>query len=474
MIPSIKKHLLFIALLLLCTHAKASHIVGGEFFYTYNGDTLISGTQYNIYTVSLNIYEDCKNGQPEAIAQDNPAILAAYRNTPPYAVVMVDSNVFYASSVIVPPVINASPCGTTSIPVCLLKKTFIKRLYLVPGPDGYVVSYQRCCRHAGIVNIDSPGDHGVTYSCRIPPAPIVNSSAAFTHNPHQIICVNMPLYYDNSATDADGDSLSYGFCAANVGANDADIKPRPLPPPYDIVSYLPGFSAAQPFSASAQVSIDPITGIMTGQPDQKGRFLVGVCCYEWRGGVIIDSVVREFEFIVTDCDESTYKPDAGADMVVMVGDSAQFHASGAVTYTWSPATFLNTTTIADPVGLFTTAGDFAYTVHGISDSGCGGIDVVKVKVLAYSMFAVPTGFTPNNDGVNDMLRPMQIKQATLTSFKIYNRNGNLVYEGNLHDQGWDGTVRGKRPEQGVYTWQILYKDNNGVQRIQTGSVTLIQ
>ncbi len=250
MTPSIKKHLAFITLLLLCSHARASHIVGGDFSYTYNGDTVNGGIQYNIYTVSLSIYEDCQNGQPEAIAQDNPAILATFVNAPPYTTINVDSFVFYASSVIVPAVINASPCGTTSIAVCLLKRTFNKKLYLLPNAEGYVVSYQRCCRHAGIVNIANPGDHGVTYSCRIPPAPIVNNSAAFTHNPHQILCVNMPLYYDNSATDADGDSLSYGFCPARIGAHDADIKPRPLPPPYNTVTYLPGFTATEPFSTS--------------------------------------------------------------------------------------------------------------------------------------------------------------------------------------------------------------------------------
>jgi gliding motility-associated-like protein len=277
--------------------ARASHIVGGEFTYKYLGDTTVGFTLLQKYQVSLSIYEDCINGQPEARAQDNPAFFSIYpggSTTPVY----IDTNVYYASSVVVPANFSNS-CITNIPPVCLLKKTFI-RTYLLPlSATGYVVSYQRCCRNASIMNIKNPGDNGSTYFCMIPA--IHNNSAVFKNYPPQIICINNPLYYDHSAFDADGDSLSYEFCPALLGASDANIKPIPAAPPYDSVSYFSPFSAVNPITGFPPIEIDPATGIITGTPNRLGRFLVTVCCTEWRDGVRINVSRREFQFVVTDC-----------------------------------------------------------------------------------------------------------------------------------------------------------------------------
>ena len=60
---------------LSCTNVWASHLVGGEFTYRYVGKS-ISGLQH--YQVTLTLYKDCINGQPDALAQDNPAFIAIY------------------------------------------------------------------------------------------------------------------------------------------------------------------------------------------------------------------------------------------------------------------------------------------------------------------------------------------------------------------------------------------------------------
>ena len=55
---------------------------------------------------------------------------------------------------------------------------------------------------------------------------------------------------------------------------------------------MPGFPPVQ---------IDPRTGIITGTPNRVGRYLVTVCCTEWRNGSVINISKREFQFVVTDC-----------------------------------------------------------------------------------------------------------------------------------------------------------------------------
>jgi hypothetical protein len=181
-----------------------------------------------------------------------------------------------------------------------LKKTFTKTYYFPPSTKGYVIAYQRCCRNAAIVNVSDPGNTGATYYCRIPPSGVTdsNNSAIFKNYPPQLICVNYPIVYDNSATDADGDSLTYEFCPSITGADGANVKPIPSPPPYSTITYLPPFTYLYPLTSLPEISINPTTGLITGTPTVIGRYLVSVCCHEWRNGVIINTIIREFQFVV--------------------------------------------------------------------------------------------------------------------------------------------------------------------------------
>ena len=296
--------ILIVPFLLCFTVAKGSHIVGGEFTYIFEKDTVILSIPYHVYKVNLTIFQDCVTGQPEAIAQDNPAFFTIYQNDNVLPFI-VDTTVYYdvPSSFPVPP--NFSNACVTNIPsLCLLKKAFIRTYYLPFNAAGYTIVYQRCCRNASIINIVDPGDKGATYFCTIPGnGDVTNNSAIFKNYPPQVICLNNPLYYDHSATDADGDSLSYEFCPAYEGAADNDIKP-PIAehPPFDTVQYFtPPYSFLHPMTGLPAIEIDPVTGIMTGTPNRIGRYLVTVCCHEWRNGIMINTIKREFQFVVTDC-----------------------------------------------------------------------------------------------------------------------------------------------------------------------------
>ena len=637
--------ILFILFSLSFFEASASHIVGGEYIYKYLGDTLIGTVLNHKYLVSLSIYEDCQNGQPEAIAQDNPAFLAAYNNSYPYTTYVNVDSVNYATSVVVPANFSNS-CVTNVPPTCLLKKTFIKTYYFPANSAGYVISYQRCCRNNAVVNIQAPGDNGCTYYCTIPGSPYTNNSAVFRNYPPQIICLNNPLYYDHSATDADGDSLSYEFCDALIGANDANIKPIPLPPPYDSVSYVnPPYSYQHPMTGFPPIQIDPISGLITGTPNRIGRYLVTVCCHEWRHGVLINTLKREFQFVVTDCskvvvadmpqystDFNTYivdctdytvhfvntslggfswhwdfgvpgttgdistefeptftypdtgtfavkllvnpgstcpdsitrlvkiypkfytaftdsgmqcpgapinftdlstatikpitywkwyfgdgdsvleqnpvhsyaqggtynvilisqnikdcidtalrkviiegfRPFAGNDTIIVKGESILFNAMGGTSYTWSPATNLSDTAIFDPVGYYPDTGYFAYDVHVVSDYGCSGDDSIKVRVVNQAAFFVPSAFTPNGDGLNDIFRPIAIGYRDLKYFRVFNRFGEMVYNGNTLEVGWDGTYNHKQCDIGVYFWEVRFTDRFGKEGSLKGDVTLIR
>ena len=460
--------------LLVFNPAQASHLEGGVMTYAYLGDSTSAGITYARYLVSLSIYEDCLSGDQQAVAQDNPAFFSAY-NITTGNMYMLDTNVFFSSSISVPAVYtNACGSGKSPVSLCQLQKTFIKHYAFPANTHGYIISYQRCCLNASLVNILNPGTEGCTLYCTIPPSPTINNSAVFKNPPAQVICLNRPLYYDNSATDVDGDSLSYGFCAPLNSVNPNDIKPIPEPPPYDSVAYIAPNSSQSPFPGSIAITIDPVTGLITGTPNQIGRYLIAVYCKEWRAGVLINTVIRESELVVADCPSDTYSPLAGPDTIIFAGASVQFFSSQGTSYSWSPSTYLNDASISNPVGTFTHSGTFTYTLHITSDSGCDGSRTVTIQVLDYSSFFVPTGFTPNGDNLNDVLAPVPVLGSTLISFKIFDRKGKLIFNGGPNTSGWDGTYKGVKQDIGTYYWELLYYDNAGATRRTKGDVTLIR
>ena len=299
MTNSVRRFLLAILLpLTLCYTAQASHHAGHDLTYIYLGDS--AGLQH--YRVTLTILQDCLNGSPGAIAQDNPAFIGIFKGT---STVEIDTNALMSADVPLP-ISRFGPCDSSwsSVPGCINKVTFTRDYYLTPSSVGYTISYQRCCMNASITNVLDAGNYGTTATCNIPPSGIAsnNNSSVFINYPPYVIADNFPLVFDCSATDPDGDSLSYTLCSALLGAIDpSNAKPYPIAPPYDSVAYISPLSSTNPIIASVPFSIDPVTGLLTGTPSAPGRYLVNVRCNEWRGGVTINSTQRDFEVIVFNC-----------------------------------------------------------------------------------------------------------------------------------------------------------------------------
>jgi gliding motility-associated-like protein len=87
---------------------------------------------------------------------------------------------------------------------------------------------------------------------------------------------------------------------------------------------------------------------------------------------------------------------------------------------------------------------------------------------------VPTGFTPNGDGRNDVLRPYLAAIKELSFFSVYNRWGQLVFTTNQPGNGWDGTINGIQQPVGTYVWRLKAVDVVGNVYIRQGTTTLIR
>jgi gliding motility-associated-like protein len=107
--------------------------------------------------------------------------------------------------------------------------------------------------------------------------------------------------------------------------------------------------------------------------------------------------------------------------------------------------------------------------------GCSDSTRHTLTVLDHCHIAVPTAFTPNNDGLNDTFWPHNALKADNLVFKVYNRWGQLVFQSTTWRDRWDGKVKGVLQDTGVYVWMLSYTDRDTKQQVfQKGTVTLIR
>lgn len=97
----------------------------------------------------------------------------------------------------------------------------------------------------------------------------------------------------------------------------------------------------------------------------------------------------------------------------------------------------------------------------------------SVVVEQELLLLVPSGFTPNGDGLNDII---EIKGRFFSSYtmRIYNNLGTVVYEGTEADAGWDGSFKGKLMPEGAYAYEITAASKTGTSRRRTGTITLLR
>ena len=169
-------------------------------------------------------------------------------------------------------------------------------------------------------------------------------------------------------------------------------------------------------------------------------------------------------------------PFAGNDTAVVVGQPLQFNATGGVNYEWVPPFALNNPLIANPVAVYDGSIDsIRYKVLISNIAGCADSAYVTVRVFKTNpQIFVPTAFTPNGDGRNDVFRPIAVGIDKFEYFRVFNRWGQLVFETKRTGMGWDGRIGGKEQGTGTYVWLVKGTDYLGKGVFAKGTVTLIR
>ena len=172
---------------------------------------------------------------------------------------------------------------------------------------------------------------------------------------------------------------------------------------------------------------------------------------------------------------------AGNDTSIVANQPLQLNAtvndSAANIWTWIPSTGLNSTNIPNPIAILNqTVGDYiTYTVRASDLAGCYGEANINVTIFKTGpQIFVPSAFTPNGDGRNDIIRPICVGIRQLNYFRIYNRWGQLVYSTSEIGKGWDGMINGMPQSTANYVYMVQGIDYLGHVIIGKGNVVLIR
>ncbi|NTS43699.1 gliding motility-associated C-terminal domain-containing protein [Flavisolibacter sp. BT320] len=135
-------------------------------------------------------------------------------------------------------------------------------------------------------------------------------------------------------------------------------------------------------------------------------------------------------------------------------------------YNWSTGSSAQSLVITVP-------GTYGLQVQ--DQNGCIGFDAIEVRAKqCVAGIHIPTAFTPNRDGKNDVFRALVYEKLKRFELSVYNRWGEQVFHTKDPQKGWDGSRGGHRMETGAYVWLCRYTLETGEERVQKGTVTLVK
>ncbi|MBP7516065.1 MAG: SprB repeat-containing protein, partial [Flavobacteriales bacterium] len=271
--------LLFI--LIMGQAAQATHMSGGEIYWTHLG-----GNQYRI---TLTIYRDCAGIQLDNdydLDITSPCGNTTLNVTTPGGVEL---------SQLCDLELPNSTCNGGSLPG--IQQYVYTGVVNLPPCDSWTISWTEIYRNNAIVNLQAPGTlemyiEGVLNNADGP----ANDSPQFTNTAIPYICLGYPVSYSYGAFDPEGDSLSYEFIGARVGGANP-------------INYTAPFTGTTPITG---ITLDPTTGLVNFTLNQAGNWVVVVQVNEYdSSGNLIGTIMRDMQFVAYPCSNVPPDPTTG-------------------------------------------------------------------------------------------------------------------------------------------------------------------
>lgn len=148
--------------------------------------------------------------------------------------------------------------------------------------------------------------------------------------------------------------------------------------------------------------------------------------------------------------------------------------SDTLVYTWTPAVFFPNLSSPEEGTTPSIVTQPAFLKLEANNDGCIARDSIYIKAEPCCTVSLPSAFSPNGDSRNDIFHVLTIGHHKISSFRVLNRWGQVVFETDDERRGWDGTKAGVPQEMGVYYWYLKYFCTDGKMYEQKGELTLVR
>ena len=168
--------------------------------------------------------------------------------------------------------------------------------------------------------------------------------------------------------------------------------------------------------------------------------------------------------------------DAVSSTSVCAYDTISLHATSdsAISYSWQPAQFVAELTDSDAARIVVPTTGLVW-VTATTAYGCTNTDSVGITTHLCCDLSMPSAFTPNGDGRNDVFRPITSGHQRVAWFRIVNRWGQIVFQTSDEHTAWDGTFNGVPQDMDTYYYTIKYQCADASQTFEkSGDVILIR
>ena len=258
----------------------ATHAVGADLTYDCLG-----GNQYRF---KLKIYRDCAG-----ISLGNTtSITISSANCGSSTSLTLTRSSFKEISPLCATSLPLSRCNGGTLPG--IQEHLYEGVYTLPQAcTDWKFGYTLCCRNNAITTVTSPGSQNLYVEATLNNvAAPCNSSPDFSVNPVPYICSNQPFYYNQGASDVDGDSMVYTLIPSKHTTSTN-------------VPYIAPYSAANPIATASGFNFNSSTGQASFTPTTNQIGIVAVMVSEYRAGVLIGSTIRDMQVIVLNCVNQT-------------------------------------------------------------------------------------------------------------------------------------------------------------------------
>lgn len=195
--------------------------------------------------------------------------------------------------------------------------------------------------------------------------------------------------------------------------------------------------------------------------------------------IVSNGVCKDTSAIVTILLDNDLKASFEATSVVCPGDLASFKDNSfgkIIFWNWNFGNGITSNIQSPPDQVYSSSTfirDVPVQLIVTNNLGCEDTAVQKIKVVGNCYIAVPNAFSPNKDGFNDFLYPLNAYKAIDLIFKVYNRFGQIIFVTKDWTNKWDGTFNGQPADPGTYVWILQYTHTDSGKRVEQKGTTIL-